>query len=84
MGCGQRGPQNEMLRLRPDGSQRLRLVQAREVAGRTGYLHRRPACWDRFAARKGPLRSLRRNVDRETRTVLVAQLKATASSVMMG
>jgi predicted RNA-binding protein YlxR (DUF448 family) len=84
MGCGQPGPRSEMLRLSPGGPRGLRLVERRDVAGRTGYLHRRPACWDRFAARKGPLRSLRRTVDRETRTVLVAHLKATASSAMMG
>jgi len=76
MGCGERAAQHEFLCVTsaPDGG--LRLVERRRRTGRTGYLHDRLGCWERFAARKGPVRSLRRNVDRETRMAVLRGLKA--------
>ena len=74
MGCGERGPQQDLLRIasQPDGT--LGIVRA-HPRGRTGYLHVRPACWDRFAARKGPVRSLGRQIDKTIRLSLVDRLK---------
>jgi len=78
MGCGQRAPQSTLLRLTvaPDGS--LVVVARTPPCGRCGYLHRRPDCWHHFAARKGPIRSLRRSVDKTTRLAFVQGLEATA------
>jgi predicted RNA-binding protein YlxR (DUF448 family) len=77
VGCGERAPQQDLLclALAPDGS--LRIVDRRRRMGRTAYLHHRPACWERFTARKGPVRSLRRSVEKSARIAVVHGLKAT-------
>lgn len=82
MGCGGRSPQPELLRVEsaPDG--RLALLARRGHTGRTGYLHRQPTCWDRFASRQGPVRSLGRKVDKATRYALVEELKLTEQSAI--
>ncbi|HUI28431.1 MAG TPA: YlxR family protein [Candidatus Kryptonia bacterium] len=74
VGCGARAPQSTLLRfavqgggVAPDGRKR--------APGRGGYLHRDPACWSRFAQRKGPVRSLRRSLSRAEREDLVARLR---------
>jgi predicted RNA-binding protein YlxR (DUF448 family) len=83
IGCGERALQRELrcVSIAPDGA--LRIVDRRRRMGRTGYLHDRLACWERFARRKGPVRSLRRSVDKGTRMALVQVLKATEPAVMM-
>ncbi len=83
VGCGERAAQAELLCLSsaPDGT--LCIVDRRRRTGRTGYLHDDPACWERFAARKGPVRSLRRSVDKSTRIALVQVLKATEPAANM-
>jgi len=73
MGCGGRAPQAELVRLAA-ADDTLVLVSGRHT-GRTGYLHRQPECWDRFAGRKGLLRSLGRNVSLTSRGTFVQQLK---------
>jgi len=55
-----------------------RLVADPVGPGRGAYLHRSIACWERFAARKGAVSSLRRNVDRVARGRLVQSLKESA------
>ena len=83
IGCGERAPQQELLCLvsAPDGT--LRVVDRRRRTGRTAYLHDRLGCWERFAGRKGAVRSLRRSVDKHARIALVQGLKATAPAAMM-
>jgi predicted RNA-binding protein YlxR (DUF448 family) len=83
IGCGERAPQRELLCLSsaPDGA--LRIVDRWRRMGRSGYLHDRLACWERFASRKGPVRSLRRSVDKSTRMALVQVLKATEPAATM-
>jgi predicted RNA-binding protein YlxR (DUF448 family) len=83
LGCGARAPQATLLRFsrRPDGT--LAPVNARRCAGRSGYLHRQPQCWDRFAARGGALRSLGHAVDKPTRRAFVEGLKAAEQSAMV-
>ncbi len=77
MGCGARALQPELLRVARarDGSL---AIAGRTQHGRTGYLHRRQECWERFAARKGPVRSLRYSIDKTTRIALVEELKRAA------
>ncbi len=79
MGCGARAPQGELLRIarRADGT--LQVVHT-PPAGRTGYLHRSGQCWERFAARKGPLRSLGHTVDKAVRLDLVQELTRQSSA----
>ena len=83
IGCGERAPQRELLCLRgsPDGT--LRIVDRRRRTGRTAYLHDRLGCWERFAARKGAVRALRRSVDKRARIALVQGLKAIEPAATM-
>lgn len=74
MGCGAAAPQAGLLRVVRTADGALQLDAARRAGGRGGYLHRSRDCWDRFATRKGPLRSLRATVDRPIRAALVAAL----------
>jgi len=75
VGCGQRAPQAEMLRLTA-ASEGLRLDAARRAPGRGAYLHRVPSCWAAFARRRGPVRSLRLTPGHNERERLLAQLGA--------
>ncbi len=78
MGCGERAPQDTLLCVGSTPSGGLQLVdRRRQRTGRTGYLHESRGCWERFAARKGPLRSLRRNVDKQTRMAVLRGLTVT-------
>jgi len=63
-----------MLRLVCDEQGGLAIDVTRCAGGRGGYLHRAKDCWERFAQRKGMVRSLRAIVDRPKRTELVEQL----------
>lgn len=83
MGCGERAPQAELLCVTTSPAGALQLVEQRRRTGRTGYLHDRLGCWERFAARKGPLRSLRRNVDKQARMMVLQGLKAAESAGSM-
>jgi predicted RNA-binding protein YlxR (DUF448 family) len=74
MGCGATAPQGRLLRVIRTADGALQLDTPRRAGGRGGYLHRSRNCWDRFAKRKGPLRSLRATVDRPARAALVATL----------
>ena len=74
MGCGTTAPQGGLLRVVRAADGGLHLDVPRRAGGRGGYLHRSRDCWDRFAKRKGPLRSLRATVDRPARAALVAAL----------
>jgi predicted RNA-binding protein YlxR (DUF448 family) len=73
-GCGERAPQRELVRFVAAGAG-LCLDGARRRPGRGAYLHRRDSCYAAFVARKPPLRSLRRSVDRTLRAALVEQLR---------
>lgn len=77
MGCGERAPQGELLCLASAPSGALQVVERQQRTGRTGYLHDHLGCWERFAARKGPVRSLRRNVDKQIRIAVLQELKRT-------
>jgi predicted RNA-binding protein YlxR (DUF448 family) len=79
MGCGATAPQGGLLRVVHTTDGALQLDAARRIGGRGGYLHRSRDCWDRFAKRKGPLRSLRATIDRSARAALVATLLLGAS-----
>jgi predicted RNA-binding protein YlxR (DUF448 family) len=83
MGCGGRAPQGELLRLGVAADGTLAVITGRRHAGRTGYLHPRPQCWERFVARKGPLRSLGRAVDKALRVAFVHQLKQVEQLAIM-
>lgn len=74
MGCGGRAPQSELLRLAVAEDDTLAVVSRRH-SGRTGYLHRQQDCWDRFARRKGLVRSLGRAFGVTQRATFVQQLK---------
>jgi predicted RNA-binding protein YlxR (DUF448 family) len=63
-----------LLRLTVAADDTLALASRRHT-GRTGYLHRQRECWDRFASRKGLVRSLGRTVGRTARALFVQQLK---------
>jgi len=75
VGCGARAPQDGMIRVTwRDGA--LQPDTAKRAAGRGGYLHRTPACWDAFVVRRGSVRSLRTAVPRAAREALVRELRA--------
>jgi predicted RNA-binding protein YlxR (DUF448 family) len=74
MGCGGREEQQNLLRLVCDAAGNLAVVRGHQHSGRSGYLHPQRQCCARFAARKGPLRSLRRNVDRALRVRFIEGL----------
>lgn len=76
IGCGERAAQATLLRLAINGEGRLVVDATRHAAGRGGYLHRQAACWERFSARKGQVRSLRHTIDRSERQALIARLQA--------
>ena len=78
MGCGETAPQGGLLRVVRTADGGLQLDAARRAGGRGGYLHRDRECLNRFAKRKGPLRSLRASVDRPARIALVAALQSDA------
>lgn len=82
MGCGGRARQAELLRLAVAADDRLTVVSGRH-SGRTGYLHRQQQCWDRFAARKGLVRSLGRNLGTTPRATFVQQLQRLEQSGMV-
>jgi predicted RNA-binding protein YlxR (DUF448 family) len=82
MGCGERAPQAELVRVASGAGGMLERVEGRRQ-GRSGYLHRRTACWERFAARKGFLRSLGRPVDRAARLAFVHGLQRSDLCAMM-
>ena len=73
MGCGRRGPQSTLTRI-AGGPSGLRYVRPGD-GGRSGYLHADAACWQRFAARKGPLRSLGCSVDKMDRVAFIERMK---------
>ena len=83
VGCGTRAPQTTLVRFAstPDGA--LGLVARRSLHGRTAYLHPQVGCWERFASRGGPLRSLGHNVDKPRRVAFVQGLKAAEQSAMV-
>ena len=74
VGCGRREERRLLVRfvLAPGG--RLEPDLCGRRPGRGAYLHRDAACWQAFARRKGPVRSLRAAVMREQRRALVAEL----------
>ena len=78
VGCGERAPQAAMLRM-TYGESALRRDAGARAGGRGAYLHERPACWDAFVARRGPVRSLRSAVPRTVRVRLVEELRAQAA-----
>ena len=82
MGCGARAPQGELLRLTGTAGGALQIVTGRTWSGRTGYLHAQQECWDRFTARKGPLRSLGCAVDKPKRIAFIEGLRAGSRSEM--
>lgn len=83
VGCGIAAPQPSLLRFHSTASGGLVRVSGRSHAGRSAYLHLRVECWERFAARKGRVRSLGRAVDKPTRVAFVHELQQTKSSAMM-
>lgn len=84
MGCGGRDAQAALVRIACGPQGELAVVSGRQHQGRSGYLHPDPECYNRFAARKGPLRSLRRTVDKTARAAFVAELRLPESGVVRG
>lgn len=80
VGCGGRARQAELLRVAVADDDTL-AVAARQHGGRTAYLHRQAECWERFAARKGLVRSLGRTLGTTARALFVQQLKRLEQSV---
>lgn len=83
VGCGTRAPQAALLRFacRSDGA--LALVNEDALAGRSAYVHPQATCWERFASRGGPVRSIGRTVDKPRRLAFVQELKAAEQSAMV-
>ncbi len=75
VGCGARAPQASLLRVQVAAAGGLVRVTGAAGPGRSAYLHAAAACWTRFAARQGPVRSLRRTVDRAARRALLGELQ---------
>jgi uncharacterized protein len=75
VGCGERAPQATLLRLHLAVDGALRLALPRGDGGRSAYLHGTSHCWEKFAKRKGPVRSLRCSVDRGVRAAFVSRLQ---------
>jgi len=75
LGCSARAPQRALLRLALDATGAAVPDPGRRAGGRGGYLHRDTLCWERFATRKGPVRSLRRTLSRSERQAVVARLQ---------
>lgn len=84
MGCSARDEQAGFIRVLCDPDGKLAVVDGHHRNGRSGYLHPSRECFARFAARKGSLRSLRRNVDRAERAAFVERLGADDAGVMRG
>ena len=78
VGCGGRDIQAALLRFQSGEDGRLHLAPVSRREGRSAYLHPRVECWRRFAARRGPVRSLGRGVDRSTRQSFVDVLPQVA------
>jgi predicted RNA-binding protein YlxR (DUF448 family) len=74
MACGGRTPQAELFRISRARDGTLSIADPSRP-GRSGYLHRREECWERFAARKGLVRSLGCSVDKAARMAFVQELK---------
>ena len=83
MGCGERAAQSELLRVRGTADGRLLVVAAGAALGRTGYLHRDRECWERFAGRKGQVRSLGCSLDKAQRAACTNELERAVSTAMM-
>jgi predicted RNA-binding protein YlxR (DUF448 family) len=64
-----------MVRVVRYGDGQLSVDAKRCAAGRGGYLHLAEDCWQSFARRKGLVRALGVNVDRNARSVLVERLR---------
>lgn len=73
-GCGGRAPQSALLRFGIGEDGTLVLRSHAPARGRSAYLHPDPECWDKFAARKGTVISLRRPISREERRRFTATL----------
>lgn len=83
VGCGTRAPQAALLRFSTTSGGALALVVRRSMQGRSGYLHPQRVCWERFASRGGPIRSLGRTVDKPRRLTFVQELAAAEQSAMV-
>lgn len=84
MGCGGRDEQPKLLRVGCDPAGNLTVLRDRRHSGRSGYLHPQRKCGAQFAARKGPVRSLRKNVDRAVRVRFVEGLELKESGATRG
>lgn len=83
MGCGARAPQSVFVRVAAGPGATLRAIQDHKHQGRSGYLHRDKECLDRFASRKGPLRSLGCSVDKLVRAAFIAELQRIEPSAIV-
>jgi len=82
VGCSARDAQAEMVRFHlRDGAL---VVVGAHPRGRSAYLHRRPECAEGLLASKRLARSLRANVSRDARQVLLASLKCPAGGEVAG
>jgi len=77
VGCGERVPQCQLTRFVLSGTA-LVIDARRRLSGRGAWLHRLPDCWNAFAQRRGPVRSLRATPSRATREALRDALAAGA------
>lgn len=56
------------------GTELLLVASRREAIGRSAYLHPTDDCRQKFASRKGPIRSLGKSIDRDVRRAFVQNL----------
>jgi len=75
VGCGNRAAQADLMRFGVGRDDVVAPDRDGRLPGRGAYLHRNEACWDRFVARKGTVRSLKRPLSRAQRQDLVARLQ---------
>jgi predicted RNA-binding protein YlxR (DUF448 family) len=82
VGCGERAPQAAMIRVArtADG---LCPDPGRRQPGRGAYLHPVVSCWESFAARRGPVRSLRATPTRAERERLVTLVRQACSDARL-
>jgi predicted RNA-binding protein YlxR (DUF448 family) len=81
IGCGERGAQQTLVRFVSAGGGLVLDEGSARQPGRGAYLHRTPACWNVFARRRGPVRSLRMTPGVAQREQLVDTLSSMAAEV---
>jgi predicted RNA-binding protein YlxR (DUF448 family) len=72
LGCGAREHKDRLIRLRAGTGGELSVESS---AGRGGYLHGAPACWEKFIRRKSVYRAFHAEIGRSAKEKLVEALR---------